>query len=431
MRAARSLALFTLLLALAGCTTFSPDGGMGTVKRLSGQPVNSTGPTLDTMLAKPLGADDAVAVALLNNRGLQARYAALGIVEADLVQAGRLPNPTFTFSRLRGPGGIDIERKLMLPIVGLLTMPLAVEAGQRRFEAAQFGAAADALGVANATRRAWTAAVAARQSSQYMEQVKEAAEASAELARRMQAAGNWSKLQQAREQAFLGDAIAQLARARQLESSETEKLVRLLGLPGPTFQLPERLPDLPAAPRQDKDTEAQALANRLDLQMAQKELAGLKLDLGLGKATRFINLFDVGYQRNTAGHGVEIELQIPLFDWGGARVAHAEATYMEAVHRNAAIANDARSQVRERLAAYHSHYALARHYRDEVVPLKKRISDEQMLRYNGMLISVFELLADAREQVTSVNASIEALRDFWLADAALQAAMTGAAPTKE
>ena len=100
---------------------------------------------------------------------------------------------------------------------------------------------------------------------------------------------------------------------------------------------------------------------------------------------------------------------------------------MQAVQRAAAGAVDARSQVREAFAGYRSAYNIARHHRDEIVPLKKRISDEQLLRYNGMLISVFELLADAREQVASVNASIEAQRDFWTADSALQAAMTGAA----
>ena len=45
-------------------------------------------------------------------------------------------------------------------------------------------------------------AVAAQQSLRYVEQVKAAADASAELARRMQAVGNFSKLQRAREQAF-------------------------------------------------------------------------------------------------------------------------------------------------------------------------------------------------------------------------------------
>jgi outer membrane protein TolC len=84
--------------------------------------------------------------------------------------------------------------------------------------------------------------------------------------------------------------------------------------------------------------------------------------------------------------------------------------------------------VRESYDAYRTSFDLARHYRDEIVPLRKRISDENVLRYNGMLISVFELLADARQQVTSVNAYIEALRDFWIADATLQVAMTGTSP---
>ena len=172
------------------------------------------------------------------------------------------------------------------------------------------------------------------------------------------------------------------------------------------------------------------MTNRLDILMAQKELAGLASSLGLTRSTRFVNLLDLSYLRDTSASGerstgYEIELQIPLFDWGGARVAKAEAMYMQAVHRAAGAAVDARSQVRESYTGYRTAYDLARHYRDEVVPLKKRISDEQLLRYNGMLISVFELLADAREQVASVNASIEAQRDFWIADAALQAALTG------
>ena len=48
-----------------------------------------------------------------------------------------------------------------------------------------------------------------------------------------------------------------------------------------------------------------------------------------------------------------------------------------------------------------------------------------MLRYNGMLIGVFELLADSRDQIASVSAAINAQQQFWLADAALQATIVG------
>ncbi|MBA5687591.1 TolC family protein [Rugamonas apoptosis] len=442
----RAGACAALALALTGCAAFSPDGGLDAVQAITqaatGQALTRMGAAQDgaaaqrvaALLATPLSADNAVAIALLNNRKLQASYAELGIAEADLVQAGRLPNPTLTFSRLTDGRGLDLERKLMLPVMGMLTMPTASGIERRRFEQTQLAVAGDVLRIADQTRRAFYGAVAARQSVSYLEQVNGAAEAGAELAQRMAAAGNWSQLRQAREQLFLADAVAQLTAARQAEVAAREQLVRLLGLSGQdaTFELPERLPELPAAPRELGDAEARALANRVDILMAQKELAGLAASLGLTRTTRFINVLDVGYQRNTGadgGHtrGVEIEWQLPLFDWGGARVARAEAVYTQALHRAAQGAIEARSQVRESHAAYRNAYTLARHYRDQIVPLRKRIADEQLLRYNGMLTSVFELLADAREQVLSVNAAIEAQRNFWLADAALQAAMTGAA----
>jgi hypothetical protein len=68
---------------------------------------------------------------------------------------------------------------------------------------------------------------------------------------------------------------------------------------------------------------------------------------------------------------------------------------------------------------------VARHQRDEVLPLRKTIAEENLLRYNGMLIGVFELLAGSRDQIVGVVNAIAAEQQFWLADAALQAAMVG------
>ena len=121
-----------------------------------------------------------------------------------------------------------------------------------------------------------------------------------------------------------------------------------------------------------------------------------------------LNVLHLGYKNKSASgaereDGYEIELELPLFDFGATRVARAEATYMQAVNRTAEVAVNAQSEVRESYSAYRTAFDLARHYRDEVVPLRKRISEENLLRYNGMLIGRFELLADAREQVGSVN----------------------------
>ena len=123
--------------------------------------------------------------------------------------------------------------------------------------------------------------------------------------------------------------------------------------------------------------------------------------------------------------GYEISFELPIFDWGTARVAKAEAIYMQAVERTAEMAVNARSEVREAYKGYRVSYDIARHYRDEIVPIRKRIADENLLRYNGMLIGVFELLADARSQIMSVNSSIEAARDFWIARTNLDMSLIG------
>jgi outer membrane protein TolC len=101
---------------------------------------------------------------------------------------------------------------------------------------------------------------------------------------------------------------------------------------------------------------------------------------------------------------------------------------MQAANRAADLAVRARSEVREAYGAYRTAFDIARHYREEIVPLRQRISEENVLRYNGMLISIFELLADARQQIGSVNAYIEALRDFWIAEVNLDLAATGRSP---
>jgi Outer membrane efflux protein len=438
-----------LAALLSGCATFSGDGGLDAVGTAakdrgvkqeikwirSSEEAEQVRETIKKLLAEPLTADSAVQVALLNNRGLQATYGELGIAESDLVQAGRMRNPGFKFERLSRGDAIEIERTFLFDVLGLLTMPVRTGIERRRFELTKSRVAAELLQVAADTRRAWHRAVAGQESAKYAEQVQQAAEASAELARRMAAAGNFSKLDQAREQVFYAEATAQLARARQAGLAERERLTRLLGLWGEdiAFSLPERLPDPPQAPREIADIEAQALKQRLDVQGAMQEAEAVAAALGLTRVTGFVSVLEVGYRHNSATGeerqtGYEIELRLPIFDWGGAGSARAEHTYMQAVNRAADIAVRARSEVRETYADYRTALDLAKHYRDEIVPLRKRISEENLVRYNGMLISVFELLADARQQVASVNAYIEALRDFWLADATLQLAMTGKSP---
>lgn len=444
----RILAVASAMVFLAGCTTVSKDGGFNTVSTTASERLGKDAVLVKTdedrdavakrtheLLSRPLGMDDAVQIVLLNNRGLQASYGELGISEADLVQAGRLPNPGFNFSRTHGGSDLTINRTFTLGLLNVLTLPLATRIESRRFEQTKLLAADAMLKVAADARRAYVNAVAAEQAAAYAAQVKDSAEAGAELALRMQQAGNFSKLDYAREQAFYADAAAQLAKTRQQSVSAREKLTRTMGLwgAGTQYTLPERLPDLPRNRPELNDLESFAMQNRLDIQAAKLQTQSVASSLGLSKATRFINALDVGYQNNfttSDGHeqGYEISVEIPVFNWGGSKVARAEAIYMQSVNRVAETAINARSEVRESYSAYLTDYDVAKHYRDEVVPIRKTISDELLLRYNGMLASVFELLSDSRDQVGAVNSYIDALKDYWLAETDLQQAVGGRLP---
>jgi outer membrane protein TolC len=438
-------ALAAGVVALSGCASFSADGGFAPVQKAAqehlGQEVRWARTSADRqqleqrvaqLLEQPLSMESAVQVALLNNRGLQAAFFDLGIAEADLVQAGRLPNPGFSFGRLTQGDEVELERGLHFDLTRLVAMPLLRQVESRRFAQAQALAATNVLALAADTRKAWVGAVAAEETVRYTQQVMQAAQAGAELARRMAEVGNFNRLQQAREQAFQADAALNLARAQQARQAARERLVRLLGLWGAQadVKLPERLPDLPAAPRELPDVERLAIEQRLDVQGARLAVEQTARNLGLSRATRFVNVLELGLLRNSSNEapvqrGWEIGFEIPLFDWGTSRVAKAESVYMQAAHRAAEAAIEARSEVREAYGAYRFAWDMARHQRDEIVPLRQRIAEENMLRYNGMLIGVFELLADARAQIASVNGAIDALRDFWLAQADLDMALVG------
>jgi outer membrane protein TolC len=443
----RTATLLAAAALAAGCASVTADGGLGDAARLAGvapadAPAlvrdNAAETALDALLkerlARALGIDDAVHIALLNHRGMQAAYFELGISQADMAQAARLHNPAFSFKRVRGEDGLAIERTLGIGLLEALTLPLSSRIEAQRYEQAKLKLAHAIQSHALEVRRAWIEAVAAQQGLDYAQQVQKAAHASAELAGRMANAGNWSALDRAREQAFNADAIAGVGRASKERSATREKLARLMGLWGRhvAFTLPATLPELPDAPAELEDVEQRAIASRLDVRAARMDVDATASALGLVRATRFVNVMELGLVREREGshksRGYEVSIEIPLFDWGGARSARAEAVYMQSANVLAQAAIDARSEARESYLAYRTSYDLARHYRDHVIPLRKEISRETLLRYNGMLESVFELIADAREQIGAVRESIEAQKDFWIEETNLQGALGGRLP---
>ncbi len=389
------------------------------------------------ILARPLGADQAVQLALINSPSMQALLAQSWADGATVAQSGRLPNPLLTLDRIVSPGSIDLGRMLGIGLLDILTLPQRNRTARSRLEQGQLQLTADVVEKVTQVRQAWVAAVAAQQSLSYAKQVSESAEASAELARRMLEVGNFNKLQRARQQAFYADATVQWANAAHVATASREALLRLLGLTDGQAQLlglPERLPDLPATPRAPEEVSSAASRGRLDVKAAQAAVNATAAAQGLNGLTSFTDI-ELSIVHNTTrdrtdgqrtqSRGVEIAVTLPVFDWGDLKRDAMNAQMLAAANRLEATVRAAGSNLRETYSVYRTTYDIAKHYRDEIVPLRKLIADENVLRYNGMIIGVFELLADSRDQIASVIAAINAQQQFWLADAALQSAILG------
>ncbi len=459
MNALHHLSVLGTAALLAGCASVSPHGLRSDVAALSVSRITSSAPgallpamapteraeaqrAIEQWLAQPLTEDTAVRIALLNNPGLERRLAALGIADAERVQALTLPNPHLTLGRLTGSHEREIERGLAFGLLDLVTLPWRRERQSERLQIATLQAAQDTVTLAADTRRAWLHAVAAEQVSATHGRMVEAAEAGAELASRMVRAGNWSRLQQAREHATLQSAQAERARAQLAAATAREALHRHLGLWGVAAQqypLAGALPALPAQALPADAIESTALRERLDVQIARRELEHQAARQGWSRIGAVVGDIGIAYNRNTAtdrdtGHrntvrGWELEMPLPLFDWGGAAQARGQAQLAHDAALLQETAVRARSEVRTAWLTYRTALDLARQHQSEVVPLRQFIAEETTLRYNGMLASVWDLLAEARNSTQAVIQAIEAQRDFWLAETDLQQALTGTSPS--
>ncbi|WP_276199583.1 TolC family protein [Chelatococcus sp. XZ-Ab1] len=439
-----------LAFALGGCV-FTPDGGMGpvaarvsadlgkdTIKIASAADAAAAQQRVKALLARPLTADGAVQVALLNNRGLQAAYNTLGISEAAFVQASLPPNPVIGIERLSTGGELEIERRLVANILALLTLPARSDIAKTQFEAARQRAIEATFRMAAETRRAYYRTVAARQTVAFLDEARTSADAAADLTRKLGETGAANKLDQARAGAFYAEISNQLAEARLAAATQREALTRQLGLWGAdiNYRLPGQLPPLPRL-RTARQVEEEAVRRRVDLIAARLELEAMAKGLGLSEATRFVSMLDGSLRRNYErviedGHkekaypkGFELEIEIPIFDLGEVKVRQARETYMQTVNRLLEKAVNVRSEAREAYLAYRGRHDIARQYQSRILPLRKTVSEEALLQYNGMLIDVFELLTTVRESIASNVAAIGARRDFFLASVDFDTAIIG------
>ena len=279
------------------------------------------------ILKEPLSQPAAVELMLTHSPQFQAVLAENWAQAAQAAQSGRIHNPVFTFERVRIKDELELGRLLSFGLLDLLSLPARQGIARTQIDRAQLQLTSSVVDQVTQVRQAWVEAVAAQQAHTYAQQVFESAQTSAELARRMQEVGNFTRLQRARQQSFYADAALNLAATRHKATATREALVRMLGLnteQAAQLKLPERLPDLPEAPKAPSEV-AKRAEDRLDVRMAKQGFDSSAKAQGLGNVASFLDIeagirYDTIFENDTGERnnkkGYELELALPIWVYG-------------------------------------------------------------------------------------------------------------------
>jgi len=377
---------------------------------------------VDRMLDDQLTIDEAVAIALINNRDMRATLERTGVARADLIQAGLLENPVFGITVLDGDVASIREYELFQEMLSLFTLSARKNLAGKALQQARLEVAQSALNLAAEVKQTYFGLLADKQSIQLYSQVLDATEAAAVLASRQYQAGTMSLREKAMQQSFYSQAALDGAHAEARFAVDREKLNRLLGLWGDrtAWTLPERLPDVPAELPPEEAFEQRAMNERLGLAALRAEVENAYMAVDYGRQTRWLSVFGIQYKvaRETDGEylrGPKIEFGLPLFDQGQGRMARLEADLRDAENRYAQLAIDVRSEVREAASRLNAAREMLQHYRSAVLPLADQVVGETLKFYNGMLIGVYELLSAKQAQISAASDYIGVWREFWIA----------------
>jgi len=437
-----------LPLAFVGCTSTNPKGAFDDVGRSiatrTGQNIRwmrgdaertEIEKAVDAFLQTNLTSQSAVAIALLNNRTLQADFEEIGVSQAELAQASRLRNPQFDgFWRFpnSGPKVVNAEYALAQDFLDLLTLPARKKIAAANLEVTKLRIADHVLTLAEEVQAAFYTVQARQQLTNRLALIVEVNEASADVAKRQHDAGNINDLELQNQQAAFAQSRLDLARAQTQLRADRERLNRLLGLWGEqtTWVINDELPSLPEKELSSENIEAVAVSQRFDLAAARREVASVLSALKLKKSVRWLPAVNVGVNaEHDTDHtwviGPTLSFEVPVFDQGQPALARLAAEYRRASRNFEALAVNIRSEVREARDTFIATRDAADYFQKILLPQRQRVLRETLLQYNAMQVGSFVLLSAKEREAQAEREAIETLRDYWIARARLERAVGG------
>lgn len=432
---------FMALIALSGCSTISQRDVFNGVQEETSknlqwiktpQEAQIVNRNVNDLLSQPLSKDNAVHIALINNRSLQQVYAQIGLSHSELVQAGLMTNPLLGYTIGHGGGITRSTLSLDVALLDILWIPLRRDLAGVALEETRLTVGDEVLKTVREVKKAYIEVQVTQEKSALYKNLLKSHEASIQLAIRQNTAGNLSKRNLLKMQDTYAHARLEAIELNRENAMAREILNRLLGLYGDqTNYVLEETPLKLDAPIWDtKGLETRAISNRLDMNAAIKAVDYAARDAGYTQNTRLLNEmeFSAESEKETDSkrfNSYGIKIPIPIFDFGQGRVGKVQAMYNQKVHRLYEVAVNIRSQVRESYAASRYTYDRAAEANDVIVPVNQQILEETKLFYNGMLDGVYELLEDQRRYSEAKMKSLMFIGDYNKAQADLEYVLGG------
>ena len=313
----------------------------------------------------------------------------------------------------------ELARKAALTLHADLLTGQAISSVERSTRDTQL------LGLKQVTHKLWIEAVSAKEQLNIQHRIAEAASVSLELAKRMEKVGNWGRnrlidveigYQSARNQLLQADQAAFNSRQKLFGQigSEHWRLPNALPKPGSLAGLSELLTPL-------EQQFADLLARHPQFSILEKEVQYYERIAGPAMLEQWRKQLDVMLSASSSWTSAIPTLDRTKILWNHdldkAIKARAEALRLRIKTKSDL------QQAREHLRAAHTQ---ASDILNKLQNLYNGAEEEALMRYNGMFISTWDLIAKAQTKMQSELAVAQAKRSFWIALTDMRAFLAGA-----
>ena len=440
-----------LMVVVAGCASVSKQASFSSVQEEVEQRIDYTvvwnssvdaekrvAKSIRELLGKPLSADAAVQIALLNNRRLQAVYEELGIGQAAVIDAGLASNPklhgnaTFGHSDDHGnEGGGEYALEVGMDFLSILHARMRASVAEAEFEVAKLRVTGAVMDLAAQTRLAYYRAQAAEQMLEMMRQIAEATDAGYEFTRRLFEAGNILELDLLLQQSLSRNTQMDVASAELAVAESREELNAIMGLWGKdvSWRISSRLLEVPAEPDEFVNLEKIAIEKSIDLSLTRQKIIAIGMQLGIAKATALVPSLDLGAEFERAASdwatGPLIGFEIPIFDRNQGKVALAKSELRRRQQEFHALGVEIRAAVRAARHRLTSVRRTALFYQNEILPLRRKIVEQVQLQYNAMQVGTPRLLLAKQQEIEAGQGYIQSLYSYHVARVELEQILAG------